>query len=90
MRDKLSRICVVCAVLALMALRALAQEQDSTLQQARALFKELPADFGDAEHPITPERVALGKALFFDPRWSADRNVGCATATTRLSMVLTR
>jgi cytochrome c peroxidase len=56
------------------------QDQDTVLlQQARALFQKLPTDFGDAEHPITPERVALGKALFFDPRWSVDRNVSCAT-----------
>jgi cytochrome c peroxidase len=60
----------------------MAQDQDADaplLQQARAFFQKLPMDFGDSDHPVTPERVALGKALFFDPRWSVDRNVSCAT-----------
>src|SRR5262245_7261877 len=68
------------AVVALTTFGALAQDQDALLlRQARALFKKLPAAFADAQHPITPERVELGKALFFDPRWSIDRNVSCAT-----------
>jgi cytochrome c peroxidase len=80
MRHKLSRIFTASAVAALTTFGALAQDQDALLlQQARALFKKLPADFADAQHPIAPERVELGKALFFDPRWSVDRNVSCAT-----------
>src|SRR5262245_4748388 len=75
----LSRI-FTSAVLALTTFGALAQDQDALLlQQTRALFKNVPADFADAQHPIAPERVELGKALFFDPRWSLDRNVSCAT-----------
>lgn len=31
-----------------------------------------------ADNQITQERVALGKALFFDPRLSSDRNLSCA------------
>jgi cytochrome c peroxidase len=75
----LSRI-LASVMLALTTFGALAQDQDALLlQQARALFKKLPTNFADAQHPITPERVELGKALFFDPRWSVDRNVSCAT-----------
>src|SRR5262245_46388243 len=75
----LSRI-LASAVLALTTFGALAKNQDARLlQHVRALFKKLPADFADAQHPIAPERVELGKALFFDPRWSVDRNVSCAT-----------
>src|SRR5262245_24153468 len=78
----LSRI-FASAVLALTTFDALAQDQDALLlPQARALFKTLPVDFADAQHPITPERVELGKALFFDPRWSIDRNVSCAPCHT--------
>src|SRR5262249_36285834 len=78
MPPALSRIFV--SVLALTTFGALAQDQDALLlQQARALFKTLPANFAEAQHPITSERVELGKALFFDPRWSVDRNVSCAT-----------
>ena len=32
-----------------------------------------------ADNPLTPEKVELGKKLFFDPRLSVDRNVSCAT-----------
>lgn len=32
-----------------------------------------------ADNPITEEKVALGKALFFDPRLSVDDTVSCAT-----------
>jgi len=31
------------------------------------------------ENPITPEKVALGKLLFFDKRLSVDRSVACAS-----------
>lgn len=48
------------------------------LQQAQALFKPLPDNMGTAEFPVTPERVALGRALFFDPRPSLDGTVSCA------------
>ena len=32
-----------------------------------------------ADNALTPERVALGRKLFFDPRLSADGTVACAT-----------
>jgi cytochrome c peroxidase len=57
-----------------------AQDPDAALlKEVRALFAKLPADFGEAEYPIARERVALGRKLFFDPRWSIDQNVSCAT-----------
>lgn len=67
------------ALLALLASGALAAGRDTELlHQAQALFKPLPADFGTREFPVTPERVALGRALFFDPRISVDGTVSCA------------
>lgn len=52
---------------------------DQQLADAREHFKPLPADFGTPEHPLTPELVALGRQLFFDPRMSVDGTVSCAT-----------
>ena len=52
--------------------------QQALLDRARQVFKPLPADGGTAEHPVTPERVALGKALFFESRVSSDGAVSCA------------
>jgi cytochrome c peroxidase len=48
------------------------------LERARALFKPLPADAGTQTHPVTPERVALGRALFFETRVSTDGKQSCA------------
>ena len=31
-----------------------------------------------ADNPLTPEKVALGRKLFFDPRLSADRSTSCS------------
>ena len=47
------------------------------LRDAQRLFKPLPKDAATAEFPITPERVELGRRLFFDPRISADGTVSC-------------
>jgi cytochrome c peroxidase len=48
------------------------------LERAQQLFKPLPPDASTPEHPVTPERVALGKALFFETRVSSDGAVSCA------------
>ena len=45
---------------------------------AAAVFRPLPVDMGTPEHPITPERVQLGRLLFFEPRVSSDGTVSCA------------
>lgn len=46
--------------------------------RALAVFKPLPSDMATPDTPITPERVALGRMLFFEPRASADGTVSCA------------
>ena len=54
-------------------------DTDRALQEhAQQLFKPLPKDAGTAEYPVTPERVALGRALFFEPRVSTDGVISCA------------
>src|SRR5262245_21066263 len=71
---------VTAAFLAGGALQWPGAEGDITLlAQARAIFKPLPRDMGTSEFPTTPGRVALGHVLFFDPRWTAEGNVSCAT-----------
>jgi cytochrome c peroxidase len=52
---------------------------DSTLlAQARAVFGALPGSMATPDAPTTAPRVALGRALFFDPRVSLDGTVSCA------------
>ncbi len=67
------------AALALAVSGALAADggQGELLKQAQALFQPLPKNFATQEFPVTAERVALGRALFFDPRISVDGTVSC-------------
>jgi len=48
-----------------------------------SLPKGLPADLWEIlvppENPVTPEKVALGRSLYFDKRLSKDGTVSCAT-----------
>lgn len=68
------------AGLALAGASTAAEPDDAALlDKARGIFKPLPVDAADADHPVTPARVALGRALFFEPRVSADNRVSCAT-----------
>jgi cytochrome c peroxidase len=54
------------------------QDEYTLLEQAQRLFQPLPKDVSTPESPITLELVALGRALFFDPRPSLDGTVSCA------------
>ena len=46
-------------------------------EQARGLFKPLPSQFDSKENPVTAEKVALGKQLFFEKRLSRNQDVSC-------------
>jgi cytochrome c peroxidase len=80
------RICVVAMVATVVATSMIiettlvqaASNDAELLRDAQRLFKPLPKDAATAEFPITPERVELGRRLFFDPRISADGTVSCA------------
>jgi cytochrome c peroxidase len=53
-----------------------AEDAGALLAQARAIFKPI-SRVGTADPPAA--QVALGRMLFFDPRWTVDGNVSCAT-----------
>ena len=78
----LCRLSVAIAVAALLAAStpvASDQGDEAELQkQAQNLFRPLPKDMATTEFPVTPERVRLGRELFFDPRISADGTVSCS------------
>jgi len=53
---------------------------DPVLADARDTFEVLPARAPAlARNPATPEKVELGKALYFDPRLSASQLISCNT-----------
>jgi cytochrome c peroxidase len=59
---------------------AVAAEGDAVaLKQAQEIFRPLIQDMGAAESPVTKARADLGRMLFFDPRFTIDANMSCAT-----------
>ena len=58
---------------------AAATDDALLLKQAQQLFKMLPKDMGTPDLPLTTARVELGRMLFFDPRFTIDANMSCAT-----------
>ena len=56
-----------------------AEDNATLLKQAQSLFKPLPSASGTPDMASLPARVALGRMLFFDPRWTLDGNVSCAS-----------
>ena len=54
-------------------------EIDRLLRQAQTVFGTLPMEAVSAENPVTPEKIALGKVLFHDPRLSRDGSVSCSS-----------
>jgi cytochrome c peroxidase len=77
MRTRLTAAIVV-SVLSLAGALAAVAADDSLRTQAQGLFKPLPAAMTSDENRITPEKVALGRLLFFEPRVSTDGTVSCS------------
>jgi cytochrome c peroxidase len=73
------RLIVASAIAAFVVSTAMAADEAALLTEARQVFQRLPEDMSTAEAPVSKERVALGRMLFFDPRLTADGNVSCAT-----------
>ena len=53
------------------------QYDDSLIQLAQNTFKILPATAESKANPLTPEKIKLGKILFFDTRLSKTGNNSC-------------
>ncbi|GAP41996.1 cytochrome c peroxidase [Lentimicrobium saccharophilum] len=57
----------------------LERKADSLITLANNFFKPLPAEALNPENPLTPEKVALGKALYYDNRLSLNQTQSCNT-----------
>ncbi len=69
---------VAACVLLMTAAYAADPDPAELRQQAQELFKPLPSTVPAVKgNKITPEKIALGKALFFDPRMSASGIFSC-------------
>ncbi len=66
-------------VSASLAVSAFASDEE-LLKQAKLYFKPLPKEIpAPAYNPTTPEKVELGKKLYFDPRLSLSGVISCNT-----------
>ncbi|MCV3211560.1 cytochrome-c peroxidase [Mesorhizobium sp. YC-39] len=75
MKILVTTVAVALPVAAALAAQAIPEDLRET---ARATFKALPSTTpAVANNPITPEKTALGKAMFFDPRVSASGVFSC-------------
>ncbi|MBE2251833.1 MAG: cytochrome-c peroxidase [Myxococcus sp.] len=63
--------------LAIITLFAAAAQADAMLDAAKGSFKPLPKQYDSKENPITADKVALGKLLYFDTRLSKNHDVSC-------------
>ena len=70
-RDLIAAVALFCLAGALTVSAA----DDATRGRYNALFGPLPADMATAERPMTPDRVALGRLLFFDTRLSKSQTI---------------
>ncbi len=76
---KIVRYCFLSLVLVFVAV-ATAFAADTLLERAQAMFKTIPASPPViADNPATPDKVHLGKILYFDPRLSASGLISCNT-----------
>ncbi|MDA8098919.1 MAG: cytochrome-c peroxidase [Nitrospiraceae bacterium] len=70
----------VFAVTVVLALSGAAHASDEVLERAQGMFKPVPSKPPVITgNPATPEKVLLGKVLFFDPRLSASGLISCNT-----------
>ena len=76
-RDQAWTLPIILVTLALTWGSARASDQ-ALLTQAQALFKPLPRVMESPENPITPDKVSLGRLLFFETRVSLDGTVSCS------------
>jgi len=53
------------------------KEDSALLQSALAFFQPLPEVAEDPSNPLSPEKIALGKSLYYDKRLSKDENISC-------------
>jgi cytochrome c peroxidase len=69
--------CILC--LAAAAVSTAPARADADLAQFKAAYRR-PTEIPFPEsNPYTPEKAALGKSLFFDPRLSGNQNMNCAS-----------
>ncbi len=72
------KIIVVISTLFLAGMSFGSDGDENLLKQANQIFGSLPKAMVSEKNPITPEKVKLGKMLFYETRISVDGTVSCS------------
>ncbi|MBU6301127.1 MAG: c-type cytochrome [Verrucomicrobia bacterium] len=65
-------------ILLLLSLTILSGVGAAEIDRAQlALFGKLPAEWPNPANPATPEKIALGRMLYFEPRLSLSQEISC-------------
>ena len=73
----MGKIVLVLSVLVFPVLAIAADGDQALITQAKQVLGPLPAAMVSEKNPITPEKVALGKMLFYENRIIADGTISC-------------
>jgi len=78
-KTKIALIIETTSIFIILTTLAMAANPDKELlSQAKNLFSPLPNIMASEKNPVTPEKAALGKILFYENRISMDGTVSCA------------
>ncbi len=65
-------------ILSLAGMSLASDGSEELLNQAKQIFGSLPQVMASDKNPVTPQKVKLGKMLFYETRISVDGTVSCA------------
>ena len=72
------KVIVAISILIFAGMSLASNGDESLLTQARQIFGSLPEVMVSEKNPVTPEKVKLGKILFYETRISVDGTVSCS------------
>jgi cytochrome c peroxidase len=76
--EKRARLFMLLIFLLVIPVAAFAADDEALIKKASQILGPLPASMQSEQNPITPEKVKLGKMLFYEQRISVDGTVSCS------------
>ena len=77
-KEKKAWLLTLLILLLVIPVAAFADDDDALIKKASQILGPLPESMPSEQNPITPEKVKLGKMLFYEPRISVDGTVSCS------------
>ena len=76
--EKKARFLTLLILIFVIPVIAFADDDDVLIKRASLILGPLHASMPSEQNPITPEKVKLGKILFYEPRISVDGTISCS------------